>query len=221
MTRSFCIILFIISGLTCNLYSQTKPPFWDEIETFKKQDSISPPVSNPILFVGSSSIRMWVDLEKIFEEHSVLNRGFGGSVINDVIFYADDVIFQYKPRQVFLYIGENDLPENNITADIIFSRFKSLYELLRAKLPGISIVYISIKPSPVRAQYFATAKQTNYLISSYLKNEKYTNFIDVYSLMLTKQGNPRPELFLEDMLHMNDKGYSIWRKAVKPYLIKK
>lgn len=180
----------------------------------------SPPVS-PILFVGSSSIRMWPDLENTFADYVVLNRGVGGAIINDVIFYADDIIFPYNPRQIIIYVGENDLPDENNTADSVFHRFKNLYKIIRNRLPNVPIAYIAIKPSPSREKYVGKAKEVNGLISRFLKDEPNAEFIDIFTPMITKGGNNRPELFVEDMLHMNKEGYKIWRKAVEPYLLKK
>ncbi|RFS22070.1 GDSL family lipase [Chitinophaga silvatica] len=207
--------------LVTGSFAQTYPRFEEDIRTIRNYDKIYAAPNKPILFIGSSSIRKWDDLERNFASYVVLNRGFGGAVTEDVIHYADDIIFPYNPRQIVIYVGENDLVEETATADTIFNRFKVLYTIIREKLPAIPIVYISIKPSPSRATFFEKAKAANLLISDYLKTQQRVVFVDIYPKMLDKNGNPRTELFLQDMLHMNKSGYAIWEKAIKPYLLKR
>jgi lysophospholipase L1-like esterase len=148
-----------------------------------------------------------------------MNRGVGGEIIDDCIFYLDDMVFAYKPRQIVLYVGENDLPNEKNTADSVFNKTVVLYKLIRAKLPETPIVYISFKPSPSRDKYQQKAATANKMIQQFLAKEKNTVFVDIYTPML-KDGKSRPELFVGDMLHMNQQGYDIWDKAVKPYLLK-
>ncbi|WP_212004834.1 GDSL-type esterase/lipase family protein [Chitinophaga sp. HK235] len=218
------MIKCFFSALLCllaaqSLQAQSPVKYKEDIRAIKKYDEMYTPPARPILFIGSSSIRKWNDLERTFCNYVVMNRGFGGAVTNDVITYANELIFDYHPRQIVIYVGENDLPEG-ATADSLLNRFKQLYSMIRAKLPQVPIEYISIKPSPSRVQYIQTAEEGNRLIRQFLSGEANTHFIDVFSLMLDKQHKPRPELFVDDMLHMNPKGYAIWRKAIAPYLLK-
>ncbi|MFD2289117.1 GDSL family lipase [Pedobacter petrophilus] len=209
------IFLFI------NASAQNKPAFWEDVQTIKKYDQMYKPPVNPILFVGSSSIRKWDDLIQVFAKYNVLNRGIGGAVTNDITFYLNDVVFPYQPRQIVLYVGENDLPNAQTTPDSVLNRTVNLYKSIRAKLPNVPVIYISIKPSPSRDAFKEKAMASNALIKAFLSKEANTKYVDVYSLMLTKDEKLRPELFLEDMLHMNAAGYAIWRKAVEPHLLKK
>ncbi|NTE03403.1 GDSL family lipase [Agrobacterium tumefaciens] len=202
-------------------FAQNKPAFWDDVQTIKKYDQMYKPPVQPILFVGSSSIRKWDDLNQVFAKYNVLNRGIGGAVTNDITFYLNDIVFPYHPRQIVLYVGENDLPNEKTTPDSVLNRTIKLYQSIRATLPNTPILYISIKPSPSRAAFKEKAIASNALIKAFLAKEANTKFIDVYSLMLTKTGDLRPELFVEDMLHMNATGYAIWRKAVEQHLLKK
>ncbi len=172
---------------------------------------------NPILFVGSSSIRKWEHLQQAFGTYNVMNRGIGGAVIDDITFYLNDIVFPYKPRQIVLYVGENDVISNIATADTILNRTIRLYKGIRSRLPEVPIVYIALKPSPSRDKFMAKAINANRLIREYLSHEKNTAFVDIFSPML-KEGKSRPELFVGDMLHMNQQGYDIWEKALKPYL---
>ncbi|MDY0903543.1 GDSL-type esterase/lipase family protein [Pedobacter sp. CFBP9032] len=202
-------------------FAQNKPAFWDDVQTIKKYDQMYKPPVHPVLFVGSSSIRKWDDLTQVFAKYNALNRGIGGAVTNDITFYLNDIVFPYQPRQIVLYVGENDLPDAQTTPDSVLNRTVNLYKAIRAKLPNVPIVYISIKPSPSRNAFKEKAIASNALIKTFLSKEANTKYVDVYSLMLTRDGKLRPELFVEDMLHMNAAGYAIWRKAVAPYLVKK
>lgn len=208
--------------LTCTAFAQTSAPhaFWNDVQTIKNYDKIYIPVAHPILFVGSSSIRKWADLQQVFGAYNVINRGVGGTVIDDITYYLNDLVFTYNPRQIILYVGENDVPNEKNTADSILNKTINLYQHIRTKLPNVPIVYISFKPSPSRDKFQEKAAAANLLIRQFLENQKNTVFVDVYTPMLSKEGKSRPELFVGDMLHMNQQGYTIWDNAVKPYLLK-
>lgn len=214
-------LVFLIAALTfIDLCSQTLPNYWEDVQAIKKYDQIYQPPPHPILFVGSSSIRKWDGLQQAFGNYNVLNRGIGGAVINDIIFYLNDLVFSYAPKQVVLYVGENDLPNDKLTSDSILNQTKKLYRLIRAKLTTTPIIYISFKPSPSRDQFQRKAMEANQLIRNFFAQEKNVIFVDVYSLMI-KGGKSRPELFVDDQLHLNKEGYKIWENAVRPYLLKK
>lgn len=196
-------------------------PYWNEIQTFKRQDSISPPPKNAILFIGSSSFRFWNDVQKDFPHHVIINRGFGGSALPDVIRYADDIIVPYEAKQIVIYCGENDLASSDsVTTQIVLDRFIMLFNTIRKKNEMASIVYVSIKPSPSRQKIQAKVKEANEMIESFLKTKSNTSFINVYDLMINAQGQPRKKLFLKDRLHMKPDGYAIWRNAIEPHLLK-
>jgi lysophospholipase L1-like esterase len=192
--------------------------FWPEIKAFKTADSLHAPPQNAILFVGSSSIRMWKNLESDFQGHTVINRGFGGSSLPHVIEYADDIIIPYHPSKIVIYCGDNDFMDNTVTSEIVVDRFKKLFALLRKEIPRAEILYISIKPSPSRSRLMPKMAEANAAISEFLKSKPNAVFINVWDAMLDRNGEPRKELFRNDMLHMNDSGYAIWRKAVEPHL---
>jgi lysophospholipase L1-like esterase len=216
MKKLLCFLTFSLIVCISAVHAQK---YQDDINTILKWDKMYAPPANPILFTGSSSIRKWDDLERTFSSYVVMNRGVGGAVTNDIIYYADKIIFPYHPRQIVLYVGENDLVEKGVTADTVFNRFQKLYTTIRGKLPNTPIVYISVKPSPSRVQFLPVAKQANSMISAYIAKQPHIKFVDVFQLMLDKNGKPRKELFVEDMLHMNSQGYAIWQKAVKPHLL--
>ncbi len=196
-------------------------PFYSEIQQFKKGDSLHFPPKNAILFLGSSSFRKWTDVQKYFPGYPIINRGFGGSTFPDAIRYAGDIIFPYQPRQILIYEGDNDLASSDrITPDSVLNRFKKLFWLIRSKLPDVSIAFVSIKPSPSREKLFPKIEKSNSLIRKFLKKKKHAAFIDVYHKMMNSDGSPNQDIFIEDMLHMNAKGYEIWQKIIEPYLLK-
>jgi lysophospholipase L1-like esterase len=218
LAKHFLFLLFI---LIAQFAFAQNPPFWDDIQAFKKQDSLHMPQQDAILFVGSSSFTKWTDVQNYFPNYPIINRGFGGSSLTDLIRYADDVIFPYHPKKIVIYCGDNDLAASDtVSAQTVFERFKTLYQLIRNKLTNETVVYVSIKPSPSRERLMPKMEEANQLIKDFLKTEKHTAFVDVYHLMLTEDYKPIPEIFIEDSLHMNAKGYAIWQKAIEPFLIK-
>lgn len=196
-------------------------PFAKDIHAFKQQDSVTPPPSNAILFVGSSSFTMWKSVQEDFPGYTIINRGFGGSSLPDVIRYADQIIIPYKPKQILIYCGDNDLAASDtVSAATVVQRFQQLFQIIRKKLPKAHIDFVAIKPSPSRARLMPKALEANVKIKEYLSRQKRTAFIDVYHKMLQPDGQPMPDIFLEDNLHMNRKGYAIWIETIRPYLLK-
>lgn len=215
------LIFFIFFIFTFSEYAkgQSMPNFWSEIQAFQIQDQKKLAPRHPILFVGSSSFTKWVDIQNYFPEYPILNRGFGGSTLLDVIRYAYDVIIKYNPKQVIIYCGENDFAYvDSVSSEQVFLRFKTLFGMIRTNFPSISIDYISIKPSPARSQLKVKFEEANRLIENFLKSQKKAAFVNVYSSMMNKQGKIRTELFSPDKLHMNPEGYALWKKIILPYL---
>lgn len=212
------LFLFLLVMVAANAQ---KPAFYDDIQNFKKQDSLHFPPRHAILFVGSSSFTNWTDVQEYFPLHTIINRGFGGSSLPDVIRYADDIIFPYRPKQVVIYCGENDIAgADTVTAQMVFDRFKQLFRMIRNHLHKRSLLYISMKPSPSRQHLMPKFDEANELIKDYLGKKKRAVFVDVYHEMLNQDGTPMKDIFLEDSLHMNAKGYAIWQKLIEPYLLK-
>jgi lysophospholipase L1-like esterase len=193
--------------------------FWRDIQAFRKLDSLKTPLQNGILFIGSSSFTNWKTVQTDFPEYQIINRGFGGSTLRDLIYYYDDIVTPYQPKQVIIYCGENDFAESDtVSSQMVFLRFKQLYKMLRNDLGDIDIAYVSIKPSPSRKHLLTKMIEANRQIENFIKEENKIEFIDVFHGMLDKDGNPKTDIFLEDQLHMNAKGYSAWIKAIKPFL---
>jgi len=217
------IKLFLLLIFAANLLhaQEQKAPYWNDIQAFKKQDSIQPPPQHAILFVGSSSFTKWTDVQSYFPGFTIINRGFGGSSLPDMIRYENDVIFKYEPKQIVIYCGENDLAfSNTVSAQMLFERFKQLFTDIRTRFPKTPLIYISMKPSPSRWNMKEKMLEGNELIRKYLKKKKKTVFISVWNDMLGPDGKPMEDIFVADKLHMNAKGYAIWQKEIEPHLLK-
>jgi lysophospholipase L1-like esterase len=211
------LLLFVI--ISC--YAANAQPFINEIKAFRKTDSITTPPKNAVLLIGSSSFTKWKDVQDYFPAHTMLNRGFGGSSLTDVIYYANDVILKYNPKQIIIYCGENDIAgSSSVTADTVLERFKTLYAIIRSKFKKVPIAFISMKPSPSREKYLETMQKGNAMIKSFMEHEKKSSYIDVYSSMLDANGKILTHIFLSDKLHMNAEGYKIWQGVIAPYLVK-
>ncbi|MBK7097840.1 MAG: G-D-S-L family lipolytic protein [Sphingobacteriales bacterium] len=216
------LLLFFFLFYSSVLHAQKEPfPFWNEVQRLKAQDSVAFPATNQILFIGSSSFTMWKDVGDYFPKYRIINRAFGGSQLVDLILYRYDVIYPYQPKQIVMYCGENDFAASDtVTADIAFNRFVTLFKLIRAKFPSVPFAYVSMKPSPSRIHLINKFREANEKIAGFLKTQKKTVFIDVFDKMLKEDGSPMDEIFLNDKLHMNAKGYAIWQKTILPYLKK-
>jgi lysophospholipase L1-like esterase len=192
--------------------------FENEILNFEKRDEFKKPPTQANLFVGSSSIRLWHSIDADFEGFSIINRGFGGSTLADLDLLVHRIITKYQPAKIFIYSGENDIADG-ATAEETFDRFKKVYSKIRVTMPEVKIVFISIKPSIARQAQFETQSKANMLIKSFLEKETNTEYANIANKMLMKK-KPNPSLFIADKLHMNQKGYEIWTKKLKRYLVR-
>ncbi|HZH96964.1 MAG TPA: GDSL-type esterase/lipase family protein [Flavisolibacter sp.] len=174
-----------------------------------------------VLFIGSSSFTRWTDIQAAFGQHAILNRGFGGSSLTDIINYANEIIFPYSPKQIVIYCGENDIASSDtVTGRMVFERFKALFSITRKKLPNVPIAYVSMKPSPSRWQMRERMMEGNKLIKAFLAKQKGTKYINIWNAMLGTDGKPIGTLFVADSLHMNKRGYAIWQRIIEPHLLK-
>ncbi|MCD0260281.1 hypothetical protein JWH11_20685 [Xanthomonas melonis] len=198
--------------------AQVSNAAWEQdMQRFAASDARQSPPRHGIVFVGSSSIRFWETLAQDFPGKPVINRGFGGSEVRDSTWYADRIVIPYAPRQVVLYAGDNDLNSGR-TPEQVRDDVVAFVTRIRQELPDTRISYLSIKPSPARAQLLPSVIAANGLIKDALATLPRTDYVDVYTPMLDAGGKPRPQLFREDMLHMTADGYALWRKAVAPVL---
>ena len=187
------------------------------INDFKRADSIAAPLPNSVLFVGSSSIVGWKTLAQDLPEVDVINRGFGGSHMSDLIYFMDDIVFPYDPNAIVVYEGDNDIAAGK-TPETILKHYQKFVKKTRKVWPEVPIFFISIKPSLARITFIEDMATANTLIKTYIETEENQYYIDVFTAMLGEDGNPMPEIFGHDGLHMNAKGYVIWTDEVKKEL---
>lgn len=218
--------LFVLVGLSLCiglLPGQGTPPkprnhqqWAKEIAKFEASDKEQMPPKQAILFAGSSSMVYW-KTKQSFPDLVTINRGFGGSHLSDSIYYAQQCILKYEPSIVLVYAGDNDLAQNIPSAQIK-DDFVKLTKLIHAKLPKTGILYIAIKPSPKRWALFKQQQETNQMIADVCNGDVRLRFVDIVKPMLDADGQPRAELFKDDKLHMNEKGYELWTSIIRPLL---
>jgi len=189
--------------------------FEPEILAFETSDRASPVAPAGILFVGSSSIRFWRSLATDFPGLPVLNRGFGGSTMPEVNHYISRIVLPYRPREIVLYAGDNDLAAGRTPAQVA-ADYRDFVRTVRAALPTTRIVYLSVKPSPSRWALADKMRETNRLVRAITATDSLQSFVDVFTPMLGADGRPRAELFIGDSLHMTPRGYAVWRETVAP-----
>ncbi len=190
-----------------------------EIFAFAKQDAAKAPPANPIVFTGSSSIRMWKTLADDFPGLPVMNRGFGGSEVFDAFNYADRLVLKYHPRQVVMYSGSNDIGAGKIPQRVL-ADIKAFVAKVHAALPDCRISYISNAPNPKRWSMIDKMRELNRLAEEFCKTDKRLEYINTHDAMLGADGKPLPDIYADDQLHMNAKGYAIWTKIIAPHLLK-
>jgi lysophospholipase L1-like esterase len=222
LAPQYVVLLLAWSSLG---FSQTPPNTvahqdsskWEkEIAAFESSDQTNRPPKDCIVFVGSSSIRLWSTLKQDFDGLPVVNRGFGGSELADAVNLADRIIIPYSPREVVIYSGANDLA-NGKAPELVFGDFVALVTKIQQSLPHTRIAFIASAPNPKRWAIVEKVQKLNALAEEYCRQHGLV-FIDVFSLMLGTDGQPKSDIFREDRLHMNAKGYAIWIEAVRPYL---
>ena len=214
------LLLCLLASAPSVFAQQQQPPadkWQSEIAAFEAADKTNPPPQGAILFIGSSSIRLWKSLAQDFPQHQVINRGFGGSQIIDSVNYAQRIILPYRPRLVVLYAGGNDINSGK-SPEQVFTHFQAFVKKIHAALPETRVAYISIAPNPARWAQVEKVRAANDLIAGYARGNPKLTFINVFPHMLGEDGQPRPEIFVEDRLHMNARGYALWTKIVAPYL---
>ena len=192
--------------------------FEDEIIALEQKIDSNTYSDNLIAFYGSSSIRLWSSLQQDMAPLNVINLGFGGSSYPYCVNYFDRVFAKLKPSQLVVYAGDNDLG-NDHSPEQALVNFSLLIDLIQKQFPDAMVHVISIKPSPSREYLRRTIEQTNHLLSKKITNTNNGHWIEVYSKMLTSEGKPDSSLYIEDMLHLNEKGYDIWRKEIRKHLL--
>jgi lysophospholipase L1-like esterase len=199
--------------------AQDPARFQSEIDKFKADAVNYSAREGLVLFTGSSTIRMWTGLQEDFPGIPVLNRGFGGSHMSDLLFYADTLILRYRPAMILIYEDDNDLDSGKTPAQILESAGK-LVDRIRKKLPGSVICFIAAKPSIARWSQKDRFLDFNRQLKEFTGLYQEVHYLDLWDRMLDAGGNPDPSIFLGDGLHMNRKGYEIWKSVVGSFLEK-
>lgn len=193
------------------------PERWEEdIAKFEAAAKADPPPKGALLFVGSSSIRMW-DLAESFPDCETINRGFGGSELEDSLHFADRIVIPHRPEVIFLYAGDNDIERGKSAARVV-KDYRKFVAKIHAALPQTVIVFLPIKPSLSRWGKWPEMKKANEAIQALSKDDPLLHYLDTVTPMLGGNGSPKPGLFLKDGLHLNREGYLVWTKVVRDWL---
>ena len=205
------IIFSVVFLISFYAFSQEKP-YYDDVQKFVNYDKVNPPQKGMVLFIGSSTFTYWGNDAAIdFKNNKIVNRAFGGSTLEDLIYYQNEIIFGYQPSKIVIYCGENDIANDykNLSSSDVANRFIELYTSIRKKFPKIPVVYMGIKPSPSRWDMRDKMIETNSLIQKYLDKKPNVHFVPIWNKLLDKSGKPDVSLYIEDELHLNKKGYKI------------
>lgn len=209
------LVLFVFTFA----YSNAQDPhrFNDQVEELYNKEYNFSPNKKLALFTGSSSVRMWKDVQERFPEYNVINNGFGGSHFSDLIYFYDKLIAKQKPDFVFIYEGDNDIAGEKKPARIVKDA-KQLYKMIRNDFADVEIIYIAPKPSIARWNLKRQYERVNKKLERFANRKSNTEFADVWTAMLDEEGKVYDDIFLEDNLHMNKKGYDIWEEVISEFL---
>jgi lysophospholipase L1-like esterase len=189
--------------------------FEEEIKAYETADQAQMPPKGGVVFVGSSSIRMWATLAQDFAPLPVLNRGFGGCTTPEMLHYSDRIVYKYEPSVVVYYCGDNDLATDT-PPQVVFQNFKKYIGETEKRLPNATLVFISAKPSPQRWHLWKNYQQFNGMVAQFAQNRPNLRFVDVSASLLGADGQPDSTLFTEDKLHLSASGYAKWTAVLKP-----
>jgi len=209
-------VIFNLAGFAQNI-SSPEAVWGKSIAQFEKQDSVLFPKADGILFLGSSSFTIWRDVQNNFPGKNIINRGFGGSQMSDVLYFKERLILPYHPKQLVIYEGENDIASGE-KPDSILSELNRLVKWTRKQIPGIKICVVSMKPSPCRWELKETMLEMNNRLKQFASENKDIDFVNIWDVLLGSDGKPVKENYLDDTLHLNANGYKIWQKALAPFL---
>jgi lysophospholipase L1-like esterase len=205
--------------IACCIHSQSQDPqrYKGEVDNLvQKYENVNG--KKLVVFTGSSSVRLWADLNERFADKNIINTGFGGSHMSDMFYYADELILKHRPTKVFIYEGDNDLGNDKTPAQILSDAGK-LIKLLRCNLPRrTEILFITPKPSILRWERRTDYEKYIADLKTWAATQKRVKVVDVWTPMLDEKGNLKKDLFMEDNLHMNKAGYDIWTEVIRPYL---
>ena len=210
------LIYFFLSITVCG-YGQKVPAFQNEVLSIqKKYDSIWDSSKETIVFTGSSSIRMWKNLETMFPNHQIINSGFGGSQSSDLYQYYQELILQYNPKKVFIYEGDNDVASKKRTKDII-ANTQQIVSKIKENNNATQVIIIAAKPSIARWNLKRRYRRLNKAFEKLCEQDSSLEYANVWDIMLDGK-KVRQDIFIGDGLHMNSKGYDLWFSVIKPFM---
>ena len=189
--------------------------FEDEIKKYEEADKAQMPAKGGVLFVGSSSFRLWSTVAQDFAPLPVINRGFGGSTTPEVMHYAKRIVYKYEPSVIVYYCGENDMASET-PPQVAFQNFKKFIGETEKNLANATVVFVSAKPSPSRWALWKDFQQFNSMVELFAKNRPNLRYVDISKELLGANGEPDASLFVEDKLHINASGYAKWTAVLKP-----
>mgnify|MGYP000318433652 CR=1 FL=1 len=213
----FCFFVFLLVTGMCNVDAQNPARFKDQIEQLTIKDYQFNPDNKLVVFAGSSSIRMWKDVQDYFPDFNVINNGFGGSQFSDLIFYTDQLILKPKPEILFIYEGDNDIASGKKPSSIA-KEAKYLLQNIQGELPETEIILISVKPSIARWTLKKNYEKLNKRLRRLAKRTDKVEYANVWDVMIDQKGNLYQDIFLDDGVHMNKKGYDLWSEEIKNFL---
>ena len=199
-------------------YGEMMFRYQKELDRFAREDERKGIRTGGIVFTGSSSIKMWRHLEDNMAPIQVLNRGFGGATMPEVNGHFELLIARHQPRIVVLYAGENDISNNIYGVADPLGSLQRYMSMMEESLPYTKTIFVSMKPSPLRWEWWEKISDGNALVKAYCDKTPNLDYLDVTADMIGEDGRPRPEIFLRDSLHMNQNGYDLWTKRIKPLL---
>lgn len=212
--KKLVLTLFITVSIA---QAQERSPFSEEIRAIqKKYDTLIDPAKETLVFTGSSSIRIWYDVQERFPDHQIVNSGFGGSQASDLLAFSEELILQYKPKKVFIYEGDNDIAAGKSTKSII-KDIAEIINTIREQNQAVKIILIAAKPSIARWNLKRDYKRLNRKFKKMCRRDAEILFADVWKPMLHGRKVKR-DIFSDDGLHMNAKGYTIWYDVLKPFV---
>ncbi len=222
--RLHCLLIIFTCFLAIPIFAETESSqlrpdsrrFATEIANFDKQDAERPVAAGGIVFTGSSSVRFW-KVTEAFPDLPVLNRGFGGSVANDLIIYANQVVLRYKPRVLVVYTGGNDL-HAKLTTGEAFDDYTKFLTMVHEKLPDTRVIVSSVKVAPIRAEEIEKVKKLNSLLEAWIKEKPWIRWVEATNYLMGPDGQPMENFYRSDRLHLNDEGYAKWNAIIGPVI---
>lgn len=213
---AFIVLMIPHRGFCQEVEDPDPNRFEEELQAFQQWDEKNAFPVEPVLFVGSSSIRFW-KTHDYFPDLPVVNRGFGGAHISDVLHFVDRVTLRFAPEVIVFYAGDNDVAGGK-SPQRVFDDYLQYLTAVREANPEVKVIFVAIKPSLSRWEQWPTMKEANALIEAHSNSDPHLFYADIATPMLLESGTPNPDLFISDGLHLNKVGYDVWSNALEPVL---